>query len=101
VNVITIFRKLIGANGSVLLAPVSVVSTDELAQKVIDEQRAWLASLQNLHVCEVVNGEPRGVMPVPQLLNMLGIANVGTIRMTSDVKETDLVVATKPQIILQ
>lgn len=100
-NVITIYRKLIGQNGTTLLAPVTVVATEELAKKVIEEQRMWTQALQHLHVCEVLNGEPRGVMPVPQLLNMLGIANIGYSTMTSEVKDTELVLPTKPQIILQ
>ena len=98
---IGIFRKISGANGTCILQPIMFVATDELAQEIIAHHKGFLQELAQMHVAEITPQGARGVMPIPQLLTELGIMNVELIKMSADVKESNLIVPRTPPVVLQ
>lgn len=96
---IGVFRKLSGSNGTCILQPLCFVSTEALADEVILHHKGFMQEMAQMHVAQMTTQGARGVMPVPQLLSELGIVNVELVRMTADVKESNLIVPRTPAIL--
>jgi hypothetical protein len=99
-DIVAVYRVLVGVDGSRLNHTLRLLSDEKLAEEFVAMEKDFMNHVSTLHVVELVNGQPRGVAPLPRLLAELGIANIGTRTVKIPVHDSNLVVP-RAQVTLQ